>query len=103
MGREFPDQQMGPVHGTPVRGVVHAGVADTPSVSHEHVACVGKPSIGVGGCEEPRFGNAREGVGRDGGTDEREGGTVEENGVRDGKREDGQEEKGREEMAEAHG
>ena len=99
MGREFPDQQVGPVHGAAMGGVVHAGVADAPVARHEHVAGVGEPSIGVGGCEKSRFGNPLKGVGRDGRADERKGCPVEENGVRYEEGEDGQEEEENEEGA----
>jgi hypothetical protein len=96
VGGEFPAEEVRPVHGAAGGGVVHVGVADAPVAGEEHVAGVRQPGIGVRIGKETRFGNAGEGVGRNGRMCGRDGCAVEETAVGDEKGERCEEKEGRE-------
>jgi len=67
---------MGPVHGTSVGSVVDGRPAEPPCVGEEEGAGVGKPGVGVRGCEESGLGDADKRVGGGGGAGESHGGAV---------------------------
>lgn len=78
-----PDEKVGPVYGTAIRGVVHVSVAETPSAGIQEVTGVGEPDVGVVFEEKSGFGDALDGVGRNGAGGEGAGGAVGVKGYKD--------------------